>query len=39
MVALSAYGDKYDAVLKKYRDDMYSNAAEYKKVIRGQQPL
>ena len=36
VVALSAYGDKYDAVLKKYRDDMYSDAAEYKKVIEGQ---
>ena len=38
VVALSAYGDKYDAVLKKYRDDTYSDAAEYndKLVIEGQ---
>ena len=31
VVALSAYGDKYDAVLKKYSD-----AAEYTKVIEEQ---
>ena len=42
--AIEGLKDKYsladgkgsDAVLKKYRDDMYSDAAEYKKVIEGQ---
>ena len=36
VVGLSAYDDKYEDVLKKYRDDMYSDATEYKKVIEEQ---
>ena len=36
VVGLSAYDDKYENVLKKYRDDMYSDASEYKKVIEEQ---
>lgn len=36
VVGLSAYDDKYKNVLDKYRDDMYSDASEYKKVIEEQ---
>ena len=32
VVGLSSYGDKYEDVLNKYRDDMYSDAKEYKSI-------
>lgn len=36
VVGLSAYDDKYSTVLDKYRDDMYNDATEYRKVIEEQ---